>query len=188
MITVNGEFQNYCIKNFSSEEIGKAVYLFYREYIKFSNQDKLAFNKDLTKARIAHIKNLLTDFNEDSIINIINYFLEQLNKGNTSYFPLGVNYFYTCVKNDYEANNRNVQQKKTVKKHALIKKQVNIQTEVVIPLIIKKLVKQINTNKPLEDQFLFSCPKCSNNILGRYDRCSRCNSTLDYTQINYPQE
>lgn len=55
----------------------------------------------------------------------------------------------------------------------------------VTPTIVKILTKKFNTSKPIEDQVLYECPECKNNILGKYDTCSRCGAHLDYSTINY---
>jgi len=181
------EFQQFCRDTFSSPEIGDAVYKFYRAHILFTPSQKAQFQKNLTRVRTGHIANLLAEFNEDSIISIINYFIDKANKGEV--VEIQSVYFYTCVKNNYIAANPISVKKsnlKPIKKEQRIEKVKTIaNSQIVIPILMKQLTKTLKEDQRIEEQFLYKCPMCSNKIIGQLDECNVCKNILDYTSIDY---
>lgn len=193
MKTIHTEFQQFCRNNFSSTDIGDTIYRFYRKHILFSSSQKAQHQKNLTLVRKHHISTLLVDFGEDSIIEVVNSFIEKVNKG--EFVEINSVYFYACVKNESIKTNNVIINKtnlKPIKKENLIKKistEAHVTNgEVLTPIIIKRLPQQLlDTCQTKEEQFLYKCPKCSNKIFGLSIMCSVCKSKLDYATINYAE-
>jgi len=182
MKIVHLPFQQICIDMCSSPEIGKAIYTFYRKHIIFSASQKAQFDKKQDVARINHFKNIILEYDEDSIINVINYFVDKMNKGEV--VELQSVYFYACVKNNYKETHP-VQINKVYSKQREQRIEKIKKIEEVAPIVFKLIVKKFDKDKEREPQFLFECTKCQNKIFGKYSTCSTCGSILNYTNVDY---
>jgi hypothetical protein len=185
MKTIYSELKTFCRDTFSSTDIGDAVFLFYKHHIIFTPSQKKQ-QGSLVKATKLHISNLLAEFNEDAIINVINHFLEKVNKGEI--VEKTSEYIYACVKNNYVESNPVPVKKvlpKHIKKEKLIQRVVREEIKIVVPTIVRQVNKKIKEEQSIEEQFMYMCPICSNKIFGKLDTCSVCKSTLDYSPIDY---
>jgi len=185
--TIHSEFRQFCHEHLSSNSNADKVCSFYRKYI------KVVGVKSSLEAKKRNIKAILSNYNETVFIDVIDYFLDMERRGTLK--ELTLPYFEKCVENKFvelsskshtfPSTKPNTKKPMPINKTTLKIEEKATSKDVVVPIIHNVLNQQLNTSIPIQENFMFLCPKCSNAIPGFFDFCTQCESIIDYTKVDF---